>query len=53
MNLLNASLLQDSIKFVIETKQNLFNKKENKEYSDIQGSTKTNNDTTEQHNEVF
>ena len=55
--LTNASLLQDSIKFVTETnklKQNLSNKKENIDQSiDIQGSTEINNDTTEQFNQVF
>ena len=34
--LTNASLLQDSIKFVTENKQNLSNKKENIKQSDIQ-----------------
>ena len=61
MNLLtNASLLQDSIKFVVETKQNLSNKKENidqEEKIDIQGLSEiNNNDNTtaeEQYNEVF
>jgi predicted transcriptional regulator len=57
--LTNASLLQDSIKFVSETKlkQNLSNKKDNNitdSNSDIQGSTETNNnDTAEQFNQVF
>ena len=56
--LTNASLLQDSIKFVSETKlkQNLSNKKENNTIdsnSDIQGLTETNNDTEEQFNQVF
>ena len=43
--LTNASLLQDSIKFVSETKQNLSNKKENNTIdsnSDIQRSTEDN-----------
>ncbi|HEX5185356.1 MAG TPA: HTH domain-containing protein [Nitrososphaeraceae archaeon] len=56
MNLLtNASLLQDSIKFVTGTKQNLSNKKENIDQSiDIQGSTEDNTDTeSNQYNQVF
>jgi hypothetical protein len=45
MNLLtNGSLLQDSIKFVSESKQNLSNKKENIEHSDIQRFTEDNSD---------
>ena len=55
--LTNASLLQDSIKFVSETKQNLSNNKVNNTVdsnNDIQGSTETNNDTEEeQFNQVF
>jgi hypothetical protein len=53
--LTNASLLQDSIKFVSETKQNLSSKKENIDQSnnDVQGSAETNNDTEEQYNQVF
>jgi hypothetical protein len=49
----NASLLQDSIKFVEESKQNLSSKKENIDQSnnDIQGSTEDN--ITEQYNQVF
>jgi hypothetical protein len=56
--LTNASLLQDSIKFVTETKENLSNKKKNidNNSNDIQGSAKTNNNTAEeeqQYNQVF
>jgi hypothetical protein len=56
--LTNASLLQDSIKFVSETKlkQNLSNKKDNNTIdsnSDIQRSTEINNNTEEQFNQVF
>jgi predicted transcriptional regulator len=57
--LTNASLLQDSIKFVSETKENLSNKKEDidqdKEIG-LERSAEVNNDTTEkeqQHNQVF
>ena len=50
--LTNASLLQDSIKFVAETKlkQNLSNKKENNTIdsnSDIQGLTEDNSDQSD------
>lgn len=61
--LTNASLLQDSIKYVEESKQNLLsNKKENSniDYSnDIQGSTEINNneirssESEQQYNEVY
>jgi hypothetical protein len=55
--LTNASLLQDSIKFVSETKlkQNLSNKKENNIQSDIQGFTEDNSDqaTEQQYNQVY
>ncbi len=56
--LTNASLLQDSIKFVSETKlkQNLSNKKENNTIdsnSDIQRLTEDNSDQSEQFNQVY
>ena len=53
--LTNASLLQDSIKFVEESKQNLSNKKENIEHNGLEGSTEINNNDTEQeqYNQVF
>jgi hypothetical protein len=55
--LTNASLLQDSIKFVSETKQkqNLSNKKENIDQSDIQRTSEDNsgNESTEQYNQIF
>ena len=53
--LTNASLLQDSLKFVTETKENLSNKKENIEHSDIQGPAEDYSDTesTTTINQVF
>ncbi len=55
--LTNASLLQDSIKFVSETnklKQNLSNKKDNNIQSDIQRFTEDNSDqSAEQYNQVY
>ncbi len=55
--LTSASLLQDSIKFITETKpkQNLFNKKENIDQSDIQRTSEDNsgNESTEQYNQIF
>jgi predicted transcriptional regulator len=55
--LTNASLLQDSIKFVSETKENLSNKKDKKNIEqdiDLQGSSKINNETREpSYNQVF
>lgn len=51
--LTNAWLLQDSIKFVTETKQNLSNKKENNIQSDIQRSAEDYTDTEQQFNQVF
>ena len=53
--LTNASLLQDSIKFVGEIRQNLSNKKENiKQEIDIQGPSKINETReSEQYNQVF
>jgi hypothetical protein len=56
--LTNASLLQDSIKFVSETRQNLSNKKDNNTIdsnSDIQRTAEDNSDqsTEEQFNQVF
>src|SRR5215211_3340461 len=53
--LTNASLLQGSIKFVTETKQNLSNKKENIEHSDVQRTSENNsdNESTINYNQVF
>ena len=51
--LTNASLLQDSIKFVTETKENLSNKKEKYRTSDIQGPAEDNSDTEQQYNQVY
>ncbi len=55
--LTSASLLQDSIKFITETKpkQNLSNKKENIDQSDIQRTSEDNsgNESTEQYNQIF
>jgi hypothetical protein len=55
--LTNASLLQDSIKFVEESKQNLSSKKENniidQSNNDIQGTTEDNTTESEQYNKVF
>jgi hypothetical protein len=54
--LTNASLLQDSIKFVSETKQNLSNNKKNNTIdsnSDIQRLTEDNSDQSEQFNQVY
>ena len=55
--LTSASLLQDSIKFIAETKlkQNLSNKKENIDQSDIQRTSEDNsgNESTELYNQIF
>ena len=48
--LTNASLLQDSIRFVEQSKQNLSNKKELIQSSDIQGLTE---DNITEYNQVF
>ena len=53
--LTNVSLLQDSIKFVSDIKQNLSNKKENIDQSDIQRTSKDNsdNESTINYNQVY
>ena len=58
--LTNVSLLQDSLKFVTETKQNLSNKKDNNiidKEIDIQRTTETNNNNNttaeQQYNQIF
>jgi len=56
--LTNASLLQDSIKFVEQSRQNLSNKKDNNitdSNSDIQRPSEDNsgNESTEQYNQIF
>jgi hypothetical protein len=56
--LTNASLLQNSIKYVQETKENLSNKKDKRNIEhniDMEGSSETNNNnnTAEQFNQVF
>jgi hypothetical protein len=56
--LTNASLLQDSVKFVEQSRQDLSNKKENIDQDnsfDIQGSTEDNTDQSEEqhYNQVF
>lgn len=56
--LTNSNVINDSIRFIEKSKnnekENLSNNKENIDQSDIQGSTETNNnDTEEQYNQVF